>query len=72
MAETTSSAHGTGGLTFDSKKRAWPNEANVFIALILIVAIFEGLGALLMDQSFLFDSRDRFDSIDQGWFPEAA
>lgn len=60
MSETT---HGTGGLTFDKTKRAWPNEVNVFGALVLIVLIFEALGALLMDQSFLFDSRDRFDSI---------
>ena len=55
MAEAS---HGTGGLTFDTKKRAWPNEVNVFIALILIVLIFEGLGQLLpymKGQSMLFD-----------------
>ena len=56
-------AHGTGGLTFDASKRQWPNEVNILAALILIVLIFEGLGALLMGQSFLFDSKDRFDSI---------
>ena len=56
-------AHGTGGLTFDASKRQWPNEVNILAALVLIVLIFEGLGALLMGQSFLFDSRDRFDSI---------
>ena len=56
-------AHGTGGLTFDASKRQWPNEVNILGALILIVLIFEGLGALLMGQSFLFDSKDRFDSI---------
>ena len=28
---------GTGGLAYDKSKRAWPNEANVFIALILII-----------------------------------
>ena len=61
MAERT--AHGTGGLTFDASKRQWPNEVNILGALILIVLIFEGLGALLMGQSFLFDSKDRFDSI---------
>ena len=55
--------HGTGGLTFDASKRHWPNEVNIFGALVLIVLIFEGLGALLMGQSFLFDSKDRFDSI---------
>lgn len=56
-------AEGTGGLTFDKSKRHWPNELNVFAALVLIVLVFEGLGALIMGQSFLFDSNDRFDSI---------
>lgn len=56
-------SHGIGGLSFDSSKRQWPNEINVFFALILIVVIFEILGAMVMDQSFLFDSNDRFDSI---------
>ncbi len=59
----TSQSHGIGGLKFDPKKRHIPNEVNVFIALVLIVVIFEILGRILMDQSFLFDSRDRFDSI---------
>ena len=62
MAET----HGTGGLTFDKTKRSWPNEVNIFIALILIVGIFEALGQLLPymnNQSLLFDTQDRFDSI---------
>lgn len=59
-------SHGTGGLKFDSSKRSWPNEINIFIALILIICVFEALGQLLpymKDQSFLFDSRGRFDSI---------
>ena len=63
MADT---AHGTGGLTYDRSKRAWPNEANIFIALIVIIGIFEALGQLLPymnGQSFLFGSRGRFDSI---------
>lgn len=63
MSDTS---QGTGGLTFDSKKRAWPNELNIFFALIIIVVIFEILGQTLPymnDQSFLFDTRDRFDSI---------
>ena len=60
MADST---QGTGGLTFDKTKRSWPNEVNVFGALVLIILIFEALGAWLMGQSFLFDSRDRFDSI---------
>ena len=57
------SAYATGGLAFDKSKRPWPNEANVFAALVLIILVFEALGALLMGQSFLFDSKDRFDSI---------
>ncbi len=56
-------SHGTGGLTFDKSKKNWPNELNVFGALILIVIIFEILGAVFMQQSLLFDTRDRFDSI---------
>ncbi len=63
MAETT---HGTGGLKYDSSKRSWPNEINIFIALVIIVAIFEALGQILPymnGQSFLFDTNGRFDSI---------
>ena len=56
MAEATS--EGIGGLTYDKSKRAWPNEANIFIALLVIVAIFEALGQILPymnGQSMLFD-----------------
>jgi len=63
MAKST---YGTGGLDFDKKKRSWPNEINIFIALLVIIAIFEALGQTLPymnDQSFLFDSRGRFESI---------
>ncbi|MCP3971709.1 MAG: ABC transporter permease [Rhodobacteraceae bacterium] len=63
MADST---QGTGGLTFDKSKRKWPNEINIFMALILIIVIFEALGQLLPymnNQSLLFDTRDRFDSI---------
>ncbi|MFZ5962799.1 ABC transporter permease [Thalassococcus sp. BH17M4-6] len=63
MAETT---HGTGGLKFESSKRQWPNELNIFLALVIIVAIFEALGQLLPymnGQSFLFDTNDRFDTV---------
>ncbi len=58
--------HGTGGLAVDRSKRAWPNEVNIFIALVLIIVIFEALGQLLpymKDQSLLFDTKGRFDSI---------
>ena len=44
MSDTS---HGTGGLTFDKSKRQWPNELNVLCALILIIVIFEILGAIL-------------------------
>ncbi len=57
------SSQGTGGLTYDKSKRQWPNELNVFAALILIIVVFEILGAIFMGQSLLFDTRDRFDSI---------
>lgn len=63
MADTS---HGTGGLPFDQKKRSLPGELNIFLALILIVAVFEILGQMLPymnGQSFLFDTQDRFDSI---------
>ena len=63
MAE---SSHGTGGLTFDTTKRSWPNEVNIFIALILIIGIFEALGQILPymnGQSLLFDTQGRFDTI---------
>lgn len=63
MADTS---HGTGGLTFDKTKRSWPNEMNILLALIIIVVIFEILGQVLpymKGQSFLFDTKDRFDSI---------
>ena len=60
QAQTT---HGIGGLTFDAKKRARPPELNVFFALILIVAVFEALGWLLMGDSFLFNTRENATSI---------
>ena len=60
MAQTS---HGIGGLTFDAKKRARPPELNVFFALMLIVAVFEALGWLLMGDSFLFNTRENATSI---------
>ena len=63
MSNTSQS---TGGLTFDKSKRKLPNELNVLLALVIIIAIFEFLGQVLPymnNQSFLFDSRGRFDSI---------
>lgn len=62
MADQT--AHGTGGLTFDKSKRSWPNEFNVFLALILIILAFEAMGQLLPymnGQSMLFDFNTKRD-----------
>ena len=63
MSDTS---HGTGGLAFDQSKRSWPNEMNILFALIIIIVIFEILGQVLPymnGQSFLFDTRGRFDTI---------
>ncbi len=57
----TETIHGTGGQTYDHRKRALPPEIGVFIALLVIVAIFEALGALVVGQSLLFDTQGRFD-----------
>ncbi len=62
----TDNSDGIGGLTFDKSKRTWPNEMNIFLALVIIVVIFEILGQLLphmRGQSFLFDTKDRFDGM---------
>lgn len=62
MADQTS--HGIGGLSFDKKKRAWPNEFNVFLALVLIILLFEALGQILPymnNQSMLFDFNEARD-----------
>ena len=63
MADTS---QGTGGLIFDKSKRSWPNEFNILFALILIIFAFEIVGQVapyMNGQSFLFDTKDRFDSI---------
>ena len=63
MADTS---HGTGGLTFDKSKRAWPNELNILLALVIIIVVFEIIGQVapyMNGQSFLFDTNDRFDTI---------
>ena len=57
------SAHGIGGLKYDPKKKARPQELNVFIALAIIVVAFEGLGRILYGDSFLFNTRDNVDAI---------
>ena len=59
MATTS---HGVGGLTFDSKKRALPPEAGVFVALIVITIIFEVLNRI-NGSSFLFNVNDKLDLL---------
>ena len=63
MADTS---QGTGGLTFDKSKRSWPNELNILLALFIIIIVFEAIGQIapyMNGQSFLFDTKGRFDSI---------
>ena len=60
MAQTS---HGIGGLTFDASRRNWPPEVGVFIALVLIVIVFEVLGRLIMGDSFLFNTRENVEGI---------
>jgi inositol transport system permease protein len=54
---------GIGGLKYDASKRAWPNEVNVFLALVIIVAAFEILGRLFLGDSFLFNTRPDLDTL---------
>lgn len=56
-------SHGVGGLTYDHSRRSWPPEANIFIALVLIVLAFEVMGRLFMGDSFLFNTRANIDAI---------
>ncbi len=60
MAQTS---HGVGGLTFDASRRNWPPEAGVFIALVLIVVVFELLGRFMMNDSFLFNTRENVSGL---------
>ena len=63
MADTS---HGTGGLSFDKSKKTWPSELNILLALMIIIVVFEIIGQVapyMNGQSFLFDTKDRFDSI---------
>ncbi|RWD49557.1 MAG: ABC transporter permease [Mesorhizobium sp.] len=60
MAQTT---HGVGGLSYDAKKRTWPAEFNVFLALIILVGAFELIGRVFLGDSFLFNTRANVDTI---------
>lgn len=58
----SATSHGVGGLTFDSRKRSWPPEANVFVALVLIIVVFEALNRL-DGGSFLFNTRANVSAV---------
>lgn len=59
----TADAHGVGGLTYDKSKRDWPGEVNVFAALVIMVLIFEALGWIFANDSFLFNTRPDVDTL---------
>ncbi|MDP0927149.1 ABC transporter permease [Paracoccus onubensis] len=56
-------SHGVGGLSFEQSKPGLPAEAGVAIALALIVVVFELLGRILMNDSFLFNTRENVAGI---------
>jgi len=60
LSQTT---HGVGGLGYDAKKRTWPAEFNVFLALIILVGAFELIGRVFLGDSFLFNTRANVDTI---------
>ncbi|MER8485037.1 ABC transporter permease [Mesorhizobium sp. M1322] len=60
MAQTT---HGVGGRSYDAKRRTWPAEFNVFLALIILVGAFELIGRVFLGDSFLFNTRANVDTI---------
>jgi inositol transport system permease protein len=49
---------GVGGVAFDTRKRNWPPELNVLLALIVLVAGFEVMGRMFLGDSFLFNTRE--------------
>ena len=60
MSQTS---HGIGGLSYDAKKRPWPAEFNVFLALVILVAAFELIGRLFLGDSFLFNTRENVSGL---------
>jgi inositol transport system permease protein len=55
--------HGVGGVGFDMSKRTWPNEVNVFLALVLLVLAFELIGRLFLNDSFLFNTQANVNTL---------
>ena len=60
MADSTL---GVGGVALDTRRRNWPPELNVLMALIALVVGFEVMGRLLIGDSFLFNTRENVDAI---------
>lgn len=60
MADTSL---GVGGVAFDTRRRNWPSELNVLIALIALAAGFEIMGRMFIGDSFLFNTRPNVDAI---------
>ncbi|MDX8455920.1 ABC transporter permease [Mesorhizobium sp. VK9D] len=60
MSQTS---HGIGGLSYDAKKRPWPAEFNVFLALVILVAAFELIGRVFLGDSFLFNTRENVSGL---------
>lgn len=59
----TQTSEGVGGLVYDKAKRQLPGEINVLIALVVMVAVFEILGWLIVKDSFLFNTRADIDTL---------
>jgi inositol transport system permease protein len=59
VAQTTA---GVGGVPYDKSRRAWPNELNIFGALLVLIAVFEVLNRL-QGSSFLFNTRPNIDTL---------
>jgi inositol transport system permease protein len=58
----SSKTHGTGGQKYDPSKRAKPPEMTVFVALLILVLIFEVLNRI-NGGSFLFNMRENVDMV---------
>jgi inositol transport system permease protein len=56
-------SHGVGGVGYDAKKRTWPAEFNVFLALVILVVVFELIGRIFLGDSFLFNTRSDVSAI---------
>src|SRR3954470_23074519 len=61
--DMSQTSHGVGGVSYDAKKRTWPAEFNVFLALVILVVIFELIGRIFLGDSFLFNTRDNVAGI---------